>query len=100
MRITIPDFMRLVEEQTDGKIKVSGFYPVPTVVPVSKAIGAFKGKRYVEFTAHPHCGMATYILVEDGEIVPITRYANVEGFIKSMEGAYRTSRLDGRRGLR
>ncbi|HDJ04866.1 MAG TPA: hypothetical protein ENF85_02580 [Candidatus Bathyarchaeota archaeon] len=53
MRITIPDFMRLVEEQTDGKIKVSGFYPVPTVVPVSKAIGAFKGKRYVEFTAPP-----------------------------------------------
>jgi len=38
--------------------------------------------------------------VEDGGIVPITRYANVEGFIKSMEGAYRTSRLDGRRGLR
>ena len=39
MRITIPDFMRLVEEQTEGDIKASDFYPVPVVVPVSKAVG-------------------------------------------------------------
>lgn len=88
MRITIPDFMRLVEEQTGGKIRVSDFYPVPMVVPVSRAVGAFKKKRYVEFTAHPHCGMATYVFVEDGEIVPITRYGDVEGFMKAMEKAY------------
>ncbi|UCG44704.1 MAG: radical SAM protein, partial [Candidatus Bathyarchaeota archaeon] len=73
MRITIPDFMRLVEEQTGGKIRASDFYPVPTVVPISKAVGALKGKRYVEFTAHPHCGMATYVFVEDGKVVPITQ---------------------------
>lgn len=85
MRITIPDFMKLVEEQTDGKIKVSDFYPVPTVVPISKAIGALKDKRYVEFTAHPHCGMATYVFIEDGKMVPITRYGNIEKFIKTMK---------------
>ena len=88
MRITIPDFMKAVEEQTDGKIKVSDFYPVPTVVPISKAIGALKDKRYVEFTAHPHCGMATYVSIEDGEMVPITRYGNVEKFIGSMSKVY------------
>jgi len=88
MRITIPDFMRLVEEQTNGKIKVSDFYPVPTVVPVSKAVGALKDKRYVEFTAHPHCGMATYVFVENGEIIPITRYGNVDKFIGVMKKVY------------
>ncbi|MEM3356785.1 MAG: radical SAM protein, partial [Candidatus Bathyarchaeia archaeon] len=88
MRITIPDFMRLVEEQTNGKIKVSDFYPVPTVVPVSKAVGALKDKRYVEFTAHPHCGMATYIFVDKGEVIPITRYGNVDKFIETMRGVY------------
>jgi hypothetical protein len=88
MRITIPDFMRLVEEQTNGKIKVSDFYPVPTVAPVSKAVGALKDKRYVEFTAHPHCGMATYIFVENGEIVPITRYGNVDKFVDVMKKVY------------
>jgi len=88
MRITIPDFMHLVEEQTDGKIKVSDFYPVSTVVPVSKAVGALQDKRYVEFTAHPHCGMATYLFVEDGKIIPITRYANVDKFIGVMNKVY------------
>ena len=88
MRITIPDFMHLVEEQTDGKIKVSDFYPVSTVVPVSKAVGVLQDKRYVEFTAHPHCGMATYLFVEDGKIIPITRYANVDKFIGVMNKVY------------
>lgn len=88
MRITIPDFMRLCEEQTNGKIKVSDFYPVPTVVPVSRAVGALKNRRYVEFTAHPHCGMSTFIFVEDDEIVPITHYGNVNGFIRAMDGVY------------
>jgi uncharacterized radical SAM superfamily Fe-S cluster-containing enzyme len=88
MRITIPDFMREVETQTNGKIKVSDFYPVPTVVPISKAVGAFKDKRYVEFTAHPHCGMATYIFVENGKIVPITRYGNVDKFVGTMKKVY------------
>ncbi len=88
MRITIPDFMRLCEEQTSGKVKVDDFYPVPTVVPIAQAIGAIKHKRYVEFTAHPHCGMATYLFVENGEIIPITRYGNVEKFVKTMEKIY------------
>ena len=88
MRITIPDFMRLVEEQTQGAIKVSDFYPVPVVVPVSKAVGALKDKRYVEFTAHPHCGMATFVLVENGKMVPVTRYGNVEKFRSALLKVY------------
>jgi uncharacterized radical SAM superfamily Fe-S cluster-containing enzyme len=88
MRITIPDFMHLVEEQTQGQIKVSDFYPVPTVVPISKAVGALQDKPYVEFTAHPHCGMATYLFIEKGKIVPITRYANVPKFVETMKKVY------------
>jgi 7,8-dihydro-6-hydroxymethylpterin dimethyltransferase len=80
MRITITDFTRLVEEQTNGDIKTSDFYPVPVVVPVSKAVGALKDKSYIEFTAHPHCGMATFAIVENGKITPVTRYANIDKF--------------------
>ena len=28
-RITIPDFLALLEKQTDGQLKKSDFYPVP-----------------------------------------------------------------------
>lgn len=88
MRITIPDFMRLVEEQTNGNIKASDFYPVPVVVPVSKAVGTLKNKRYVEFTAHPHCGMATFVLIENGKLVPVTRYGNIEKFRNALQKVY------------
>ena len=83
-RITIPDFMRLVEEQTNGQILQSDFLPVPFVVPFARAVGALKGTRYPEFTMHEHCGMATFVFVEDGRITPITRYADVEAFMSSM----------------
>jgi len=83
-RITIPDFMRLVEEQTNGQILQSDFLPVPFVVPFARAVGALKGTRYPEFTMHEHCGMATFVFVEDGRVTPITRYANVEAFMNIM----------------
>jgi uncharacterized radical SAM superfamily Fe-S cluster-containing enzyme len=91
-RITIPDFMRLVEEQTDGQIRSNDFYPVPAVVPFARAVGALKGKRYPEFTMHEHCGMATFVFVEDGKLTPITRYANVDAFMHSMDEVYRLAK--------
>jgi uncharacterized radical SAM superfamily Fe-S cluster-containing enzyme len=83
-RITIPDFMRLVEEQTNGQIRRSDFYPVPSVVPFAKAIGALKEHKFPEFTMHEHCGMATFVFVNDGKITPITRYVNLDAFMNSM----------------
>jgi uncharacterized radical SAM superfamily Fe-S cluster-containing enzyme len=88
MRITIPDFMQCVEEQTEGKIKVNDFYPVPTVVPISRAVAALKDKNYVEFTTHPHCGMATYVFIEGDDMIPINRYGNVDKFIGAMKKVY------------
>jgi len=88
MRITIPECIKLVEEQTDGQIKASDFYPVPVVVPISRAVGALKGKRYVEFTCHEHCGMATFVFVENGKLVPITHYVDVDRFIETMNEVY------------
>ncbi len=81
MRITIPEFLKLVEKETNGKIKVSDFRAIPWALPVSKSVGALKNRRYPEFTNHPHCGAATFIVVEDnGEINPITKYVDVDKF--------------------
>jgi len=88
MRITIPDFMQKVEEQTEGAITVDDFYPVPTVVPISRAVAALKNQEYVEFTTHPHCGMATYVFIEGDKMVPINRYVNVDKFMSTMQKVY------------
>jgi uncharacterized radical SAM superfamily Fe-S cluster-containing enzyme len=87
MRITIPDLMRLVEEQTNDLIKRSDWYPVPAAAPLVEFMGSLKNRKYVNFTAHPHCGMATYLIVEEGEVRPITDYFDVDHFIDSLETA-------------
>ncbi|MCZ7356330.1 MAG: radical SAM protein [Candidatus Methanoperedens sp.] len=84
-RITIPDLFKLIEEQTDGAIVAKDFYPVPFVVPISHFTTAQGGIPNIEFTVHPHCGTGTYIYVENGKMIPITRFIDVEGLIEHVE---------------
>ena len=50
--------------------------------PISKLIEMLKGESQVEFTAHPGCGGATYIFIDDnGDPLPVTRFINVEGLL-------------------
>jgi len=81
-RFTIPDAFRCIEEQTDGEITRDDFYPVPCVVPISNFAEVKKGMPQVKFTMHPHCGAGTYIYMEDGKYIPITRFIDVEGLFK------------------
>lgn len=78
------DYVRMMEEierEFDGQISRDDFYPVPFVFPISKLIEVLKGETQVEFTAHPGCGGATYIFIENGKPVPITRFIDVEGLL-------------------
>lgn len=81
-RITIPDLFELIEIQTDGEITADDFYPVPVVAAVTHFVNAMEGNSNVEFTVHPHCGTGTYIYFEDGKIIPITRFIDVEGLLE------------------
>lgn len=86
MRINTTDFMKLIESQTNGLIKTSDFRPVPSVISVSRAVGALKGKRYVEFSTAPWCGVATFMVQKsDKTWVPITKLADVDKFFQAME---------------
>ncbi|MFQ6085062.1 MAG: LAGLIDADG family homing endonuclease, partial [Candidatus Bathyarchaeia archaeon] len=87
MRITIPDCLKLIEEQTNGKVRMSDFYPVPFVVPLSRAMGAIKEKRYVEFTAHPHCidGAEILTLYNDEHL----RLSEVGSFVDGLIDRFR-----------
>ena len=85
LRITIPDFIKLVEEQTDGQIPKESFYPVPAVVPVSRFVEAWKGEPQIAFTVHPHCGAATYVFVDGKRLIPITDFVDVEGILEFLK---------------
>lgn len=77
-RFTLPDLVREMEEQT-GYTKKSDWYPVPVIAPISKFASIMIGEKKVNFTTHPHCGIATYIFQDDkGNVVPITRFMDAE----------------------
>jgi uncharacterized radical SAM superfamily Fe-S cluster-containing enzyme len=80
-RVTVPDFTKMVEEQTDAQIKIEDFYPASCVTPVSEFIEAIDGKdAQVTFTCHPHCGAATYVFIDDDQMIPITQFIDVDRF--------------------
>lgn len=85
MRINTTDFMKIIQEQTDGLIRASDFYPVPSVIPISWAVGSLKNKKYVEFSTSPWCGVATFLVKSKDKWLPITDLSNFERFLRSME---------------
>ncbi len=84
-RFTLTDLTREMKEQT-GYVEPEEWFPVPVVAPISKFASATLGHGYVTFTAHPHCGLATYLLRgSDGKVVPISRFVDIKRFTSGMD---------------
>jgi len=95
-RITIPDVLSLLEDQTDNEITIDDFYPAPFVAPISNLIAADTGMLQPTLTVHPCCGAGTYVYCVKGHMTPITRFVDVEGLmerIKEVVQDYDGSRL-------
>jgi hypothetical protein len=84
-RITIPELLDRIEAQTNRVIRKSDFYPVPCVIPFSDLVEAYTGKPQIRFTAHQHCGAATYVFVTEKGLVPVNRMVDVDAFFESVE---------------
>lgn len=83
-RITIPELLSDIELQTGGVIKKNDFYPVPCVVPFSDFVEAYTGKPQIRFTAHQHCGAATYVFVNNDGMTPVNRMVDVESLFQAL----------------
>jgi len=79
-RFTLPDLADRLVKQTDYFEK-DDFYPVPCVAPISDLAYLIDGKPKPTFSAHPHCGIASYLFIEDSKVIPITRFIDVSGFL-------------------
>jgi len=82
-RYTLTDMTRDIDNQT-GYTTSDDWYPVPVVAPISTFISAILGEDKVTFTAHPHCGLATYLFIQDGEVIPITQFFDVKKLLDSL----------------
>src|SRR5579859_7996760 len=60
-RMTIPDVLRLIEEQTNGMFRTTDFVPVPCCFPT--------------------CNSVTYAFVEGNQVTPLPRIVNVYDYL-------------------
>jgi len=88
LRITVPDAIRLIEEQTGGRIHVKDWRPVNWPVPIARGMEILKGRMYPEFTMHPMCGASTFIVIEEDSYSPITRHVDVDRFAEVFWSIY------------
>lgn len=94
-RITIPEVIKRIEEQTNGQIGREAFFAIPSVTGVSHLVEAITGHPTYELSNHFACGAATYIFKEGDQMIPITEFLDVAGFLEFCE---RTATMyDGRK---
>jgi len=86
-RYTLPDLLRDIEEQTKGDIKADDFYPISCISPFAETIWHWKGRGLPAFTTHPHCGAMTALFINNGNVIPITKYINLDRFFVSLQKA-------------
>jgi 7,8-dihydro-6-hydroxymethylpterin dimethyltransferase len=60
-RVTIPDVLKLIEQQTAGKFKISDFIPVPCCFPT--------------------CNSVTYAFIDGEQVTPLSRIVNVYDYL-------------------
>jgi hypothetical protein len=77
LRITNADIIKEIDKQTGGKISIeTSWYPLTTIVEWGRIIAYLADIEPVEFTCHPDCGFATYLVIdpETNEMVSIMDY--------------------------
>ena len=106
-RITIPDFVKIIDEQTDGEVSPEDFYPPSCVEPIARFITALDGEERPKVTlnCHQHCGVGTYVFREKTEgsgkdrLIPITRFIDVDSLFEKLDG-YADKLIEGKFGAR
>lgn len=85
-RVTIPDVVKLLEEQTNGEVPRDAWFPINVSAIFSRFVEGFSGEFKFEMSNHPICGVGTYIYVEKSssgvKLIPVTSFLDVEGLLE------------------
>jgi len=81
-RVEYSEVMKVIEKEFDGQISRDDFYPVSIVSFFSQVVESITQEPQLGFTAHPGCGGSTFIYMKEGKPLPITRFIDIDAFIK------------------
>ena len=79
--IDIIQMFAAIEKEFLGIISRDDFYPTSVVYPISQLIEMLIHEPQAESTPHPGCGGSTFIFLDGGKPLPISRFMNVETLV-------------------
>jgi hypothetical protein len=86
-RFTLSDLAREVSRQTGVTDPREDWFPLSAAVPLIRYAGALTGGALVNHTCHPHCGIMSLLFVDrDRRAVPITRFVDLHGLLREIDG--------------
>ncbi len=86
-RFTLSDLARDFSLQTGLTHPREDWFPLSSAVPLVRYAGALTGAALVNHTCHPHCGLMTLLFIDQNRrAVPITRFLDLYGLLKDIEG--------------
>jgi len=84
-RITIPDCIERIEEQTNGEVPVESWFPVPSCLPVSHFVESLTHRPQYELSIHFACGAGTYVFKDGDRLIPLASFVDLEGLLEFLD---------------
>jgi len=86
-RFTQSDLAHAVADQTGLTDKYDDWFPLSCTSPFSKLLSALQSYNRPNITCHPHCGIGTYLYVDQAskKAVPITRFFDMPGMLREID---------------
>ena len=79
-------FVEDVEDQTQGQIKVTDFFPMSVMVSPIMMMRKFMKKPWPLFSCSPQCGLVNWMYVsKSGAIIPINHFVDFEKFFTNIQ---------------
>jgi len=87
MRFTTADLARCIQQQTGFVNMHRDWYPFSIVWPIVRVMEVLTGRPQMRVSCHPHCGCATYLVVDKHTktATPIPAFVDIEPAMKALD---------------
>ncbi len=89
MRFTMADLARCLQEQTGLLDMQRDWYPFSVVAPFVRLMEVVKDEPQLRVSCHPHCGCATYLIVDKqrNKSTPLPAFVDIEPTMQTLDKA-------------
>jgi uncharacterized radical SAM superfamily Fe-S cluster-containing enzyme len=93
MRFTLADLARCLEEQTGGMLRMHrDWWPFSLTIPFTRLLEVLMKEPQMRCSCHPHCGCASYIVVDmqAKRAVPLPAIVDLEPTMQTLDKTAKT----------